>query len=385
MVAGIFTHYTMSLTKNSINNSDKQISGHIQDGALLDQTSVLRKTGRTSRKGSLQNSRNNSRNNSNERPSSPSKSESWLCDTCDKLFENESDKLLTCEYCSNHRCINCLGMTQTVYKSISGRPDLPWFCSNCIVKSLECLKQTKSIEDRCAEYMADFERKVNERMGRLELEVHDMKSSLSSMKTEIVDEVKTIVNNTNPPAKGIEQTVNQEKTDNIIKQATSEMQSRIDRKNNIVLFNVNEQDGNIKEEIATKEKEAIIDIASHIGINLEPNEILNFKRVGKKNQIRKVYGEDKIVPRLLVVTLTESTKSIIMKNVHKLRKTENEYYQKIGIKHDMSQDEREKEMALKKEAKKKQDEDASGNFLYLVRGHPWERHIVKIKKNIQNN
>ena len=104
----------------------------------------------------------------------PSKSDSWKCDTCDKLFENENDKLLTCEYCSNHRCINCLGMTQSVYKGISGRPDLPWFCSNCIVKSLESLKQTKSIDDRCA----DFERKVNERMGKLELEVHDVNSTV---------------------------------------------------------------------------------------------------------------------------------------------------------------------------------------------------------------
>jgi hypothetical protein len=43
------------------------------------------------------------------------------------------------------------------------------------------LKQTKSIEDRCADYMADFERKVNERMGKLELEVHDVKSTLDTM------------------------------------------------------------------------------------------------------------------------------------------------------------------------------------------------------------
>jgi hypothetical protein len=43
-------------------------------------------------------------------------------------------------------------MTQSVYKGIRGRPDLPWLCSSCIVKSLESLKQTKSIEDRCADY-----------------------------------------------------------------------------------------------------------------------------------------------------------------------------------------------------------------------------------------
>ena len=48
----------------------------------------------------------------------------------------------------------------------------------------------------------------------------------------------------------------------------------------------------------------------------------------------------------------------------------------------MTQDEREKEIALKKEAKKKQEDDKNGNFLYLVRGHPWERGIVKIKKHI---
>jgi hypothetical protein len=47
----------------------------------------------------------------------------------------------------------------------------------------------------------------------------------------------------------------------------------------------------------------------------------------------------------------------------------------------MTHDEREKEIALKREAKKKQD-DKSGNFLYLVRGHPWERRIVKIKIHI---
>jgi hypothetical protein len=34
------------------------------------------------------------------------------------------------------------------------------------------------------------------------------------------------------------------------------------------------------------------------------------------------------------------------------------------------------------EAKKKQEDDKNGNFLCLVRGHPWERRIVKIKKHI---
>ena len=110
--------------------------------------------------------------------------------------------------------------------------------------------------------MADFERKVNERMDKLELEVHDVKSTLDTMKSEIVDEVKQIIGNPTHSVKGIQTgDINRDSADTIIKQATNEMQSRMDRKNNIVMFNVNEQEGNIKEDIATKERETVIDIA----------------------------------------------------------------------------------------------------------------------------
>jgi hypothetical protein len=199
----------------------------------------------------------------------------------------------------------------------------------------------------------------------------------------IVDEVKQIIGNPTHSVKGIQSgDINRDNADTIIKQATNEMQSRMDRKNNIVMFNVNEQEGNIKEDISTKETETVIDIAQQIGVNIDVSDIINLKRVGKKNQVRKVYGEENVVPRLMVVALNENVKATVMKNVHKLREVKSDYYKKIGIKHDMTQDEGEKEIALKKESKKKQEDDKNGNFLYLVRGHPWERRIVKIKKHI---
>ena len=199
----------------------------------------------------------------------------------------------------------------------------------------------------------------------------------------IVDKVKQIIGNPTHSVKGIQSgDINRDNADTIIKQATNEMQSRMDRKNNIVMFNVNEQEGNIKEDISTKETETVIDIAQQIGVNIDVSDIINLKRVGKKNQVRKVYGEENVVPRLMVVALNENVKATVMKNVHKLREVKSDYYKKIGIKHDMTQDEREKEIALKKESKKKQEDDKNGNFLYLVRGHPWERRIVKIKKHI---
>ena len=150
------------------------------------------------------------------------------------------------------------------------------------------MKQTNSIEDRCADYMADFERKVNERMGNLELEVHDVMSTLDTMKSEIVDEVKQIIGNPTHSVKGIQSgDINRDSADTIIKQATNEMQSRMDRKNNIVMFNVNEQEGNIKEDIATKERETVIDIAHQIGVNIDVRDIINLKRVGKKTKLER--------------------------------------------------------------------------------------------------
>ena len=88
-----------------------------------------------------------------------------------------------------------------------------------------------------------------------------------------------------------------------------------------------------------------------------------------------------IVPRILIVTLTEANKVKIMKSAYKLMESENDYFKKVGVKHDMTKEEREKDLELKKEARQLQENQADGrDFLYLVRGLPWERHIIKRKR-----
>ena len=54
---------------------------------------------------------------------------------------------------------------------------------------------------------------------------------------------------------------------------------------------------------------------------------------------------------------------------------------KIGLKHDMTREERAKDLELKKEARQLQEKQTEGeDFLYLVKGLPWERHIIKRKR-----
>jgi len=60
-------------------------------------------------------------------------------------------------------------MTKTVYKAISGRPDLTWFCSACMQKSLNVIRETKTIEVRCSDFLAEFEKKMGLRLDKIEL------------------------------------------------------------------------------------------------------------------------------------------------------------------------------------------------------------------------
>ncbi|KAH3724218.1 hypothetical protein DPMN_050032 [Dreissena polymorpha] len=124
---------------------------------------------------------------------SPTKSDAWLCNTCEKLFTDKDDKLLTCEYCSRHRCIACLGFTKAVYKAISGKVYLPYICDGpdgCIQKSLTAIKDTKTIEDRCNDIMSGFAKQVDERMNTIEDDMKSVKEGMHELKTDIVREIK---------------------------------------------------------------------------------------------------------------------------------------------------------------------------------------------------
>ena len=71
---------------------------------------------------------------------------------------------------------------------------------------------------------------------------------------------------------------------------------------------------------------------------------------------------------------------MIMRNAFRLQFSGSDEWKKVGIKHDMSKEERVKDAELRREARKKQDESEDENFQYVVRGPMWDRNIVRIKK-----
>ena len=42
----------------------------------------------------------------------------WQCETCQKKYTKETDKVMECEFCESHFCIGCLDMMPTTYNHL---------------------------------------------------------------------------------------------------------------------------------------------------------------------------------------------------------------------------------------------------------------------------
>lgn len=70
-----------------------------------------------------------------------------VCFLCDKKFTDRTDNLLHCGRCDGWACTGCLSMSPETY-SVIARPDLRWFCEQCVQLALLSVKSDKAIEDK---------------------------------------------------------------------------------------------------------------------------------------------------------------------------------------------------------------------------------------------
>ncbi len=91
-------------------------------------------------------------------------------------------------------------------------------------------------------------------------------------------------------------------------------------------------------------------------------------------------GESLTQNRPLLVSFESAEDKVkVMKNLHSLQNAE-ESLKALSVSHDMSKEERSLNNKLRAEAKQLNNNPAEENFTYVVRGDPWNRKIVKIKK-----
>ena len=137
----------------------------------------------------------------------------------------------------------------------------------------------------------------------------------------------------------------------VISQATKEVQSRVERRNNTLVFNVPESESNMKNKVDIDDTNIFLELCNIVEAGVQESDIGTMKRIGKKNQKSIIKGEEKTVSRPLLITLcNENVKHKVMKNAHKLRKAD-DTFRMMSIKHDMTQEERDQDKKLRAEAK----------------------------------
>lgn len=242
-------------TNEKVNKGDA-----IQNGGLKQQNA---QDGRAKNRGARRNTKSVSNENDED--------EGWLCKLCKTNFKRKSDKVLQCEYCSKHFCIQCLDMPVKLYNQLSSRLDIKWFCPQCNEKVEKNLKADREIEEKC----------------RLLIESVEVRLRTLEEKSEhfiTADEVRYIISKETKS----EHTKQNSTVDNIDNLANvndavrKEINEREKRKNNAILFRVSETDTNIKADRTTHDTNVIKDIATKIDVEIKLGDIVRVSRLGKK-------------------------------------------------------------------------------------------------------
>ena len=105
--------------------------------------------------------------------------------------------------------------------------------------------------------------------------------------------------------------------------------------------------------------------------DFEEFEIKKTFRLGKMNEDA---GKQRPI---LVQFVNKMTKNYLMNNFYYLRKTP---FKEVVISHHMTRKERYQCKNLVEEAKKKESEESSGEWIFRVRGLPGQMKIMRIRK-----
>ena len=162
-------------------------------------------------------------------------------------------------------------------------------------------------------------------------------------------------------------------TKEIVNTVYNNIHDRINRLNNIIIFNLPESESRVRSVIEADDQKHIRNIAHTIKTTI-PLSQFETKRLKGRNP-------NSYPPRPVLVTFKNNeNKKEIMKTLHNLKDASDPIYRTISVKHDMTPEERQEESKLKLRAIELNNQNIESDTIHVVRGKPWERKIVKITK-----
>ena len=299
-----------------------------------------------------------------------------LCHGCKNGFTDEGNKLICCDRCELWHCIKCANISEAGYTFLASTTgeDIAWYCKPCKLPAKNAVLEDKSIEDKCKEYMD----KINQRMKTIELSikkkaeqttVDELQKQLDKLDRRLKDleEGKKLRKSWTEIVRIPEKKAMEEEIEVQLRSRENEEKDRQNRRNNIIVFGLPESKSTDNEQRKMHDIEKIIRLTKNM-VNINEEEISKAIRLGKEKD------------RPLLITLKrEEIKRELFKNLNKIRDAE-EPFNKVTITHDLTKKQKDELKKLINQAMKIEEEDQSGEYIYRVRGTPWNWHIKKIPK-----
>ena len=337
----------------------------------------------------------------------------YTCKKC-ALEVKSSHNGVACELCGKWHHAKCVGITTETYKflkaccaeassdsSPTSNGGVMWFCQDCMGPATQMIKNISAIQKRQEDIEEEL-KQATRRMNSMELEIKDNKKDTDSKINDNQKEIKDLekeMSDMNVKLQMVQEDVSMNhenvKWSDIVNQAvdskletvsaginmmeksieetrikTQEIRDKEDRRNNIILYNVPESQPGSYEEVMKHDNEYFLQMCEEVfGLDVAKEDVKKLYRIGRRGT----------VARPLFIQLSSGMlKNNIMETTFKLRKVEK--FKHIIVAHDMTKMEREECKRLVGEAKEREAQETTGEYIYRVRGPPGGMKIVKLKK-----
>jgi len=296
------------------------------------------------------------------------------CNKCNKAVK-EGMVCCICE-CALH--IKCAGLTDEMSVIMNNNKNFKWFCDSCLKLSDGFRGLMKLMNDRCDALCNDIT-KLNDCNVTIKNELNALKqltvvdqeklgqmAGADSMLGQSLGDLKSEMNTTwaNIVKTNMYAVTNEVKT---IRNTLHVASEEKDRENNVILFNLKENDK------TSKDKDDVMSVVqSLVGDAIKVDDLLKVSRQGMK-------GVDADSPRPFIIKFNNSsTKSLVMNKLFKIKSLQGDL-NKVRICHDLTREQRVELKQLVTEAKTN-EASGDGTFLFRVRGQVGRWKIVKFQK-----
>lgn len=310
------------------------------------------------------------------------KRDTSLCGQC-KSKVAKKEQSVNCDACGGCFHCTCVNVSEDLFETLKSAPNgLRWFCEPCDKGVMKLLKDFSTCDERVVKPEIDIKiikEGLDSQTEHLELIQKSIADLQSTLQTHLEEERPSkvlwsdIVGTQVDKRIGIVQSEVKELHNTIRenKEQASEEKDREARKSNIVIHRLPEgivNDHNVKKQEDLDFVRALLNDVLAIGC--APEDVKRLVRLGKAGTSARP---------LLVEFSTPSIRNLVLESLGKLRSAD-EKYRVLSIVPDRTMKEREVVKKLVEEAKAKQAQDTSGEWLYRVRGTSTSMRVVQLKR-----